>query len=68
MAAGHRRGRRAASLLDQIDDAIASIGNDEMPAMARAARVTYLPPREPNIRITITGATYAKTDSYAKTR
>jgi hypothetical protein len=46
-----------ASLLHQVDDATgAMLDSDELPVLARAARVTYLPAREPNVRATISSA------------
>jgi len=50
-----------AALLDRVDDAIAaSLASDELAAMAGASHVTYLPPREPNIRPTINAAELRK--------
>jgi hypothetical protein len=37
-------------LMDQVDQAIGDmLEGDELPALARTAGVTYLPPRPPNV-------------------
>jgi hypothetical protein len=42
-------------LIEQADRAIADmLGNNELPALARTAGVTYLPPRQPNISPDVT--------------
>lgn len=47
--------------MDQVDDAIAvPLGSDELAAIAQATHVTYLPPREPNVRGAITAAELRK--------
>ncbi len=44
-------------LMAEVDAAIDDmLAKDELPALARAAGLTYLPPREPNIAATITRA------------
>jgi hypothetical protein len=42
-------------LMKQIDRAITDmLENNELPALARAAGVTYLPPRQPNVSCDVT--------------
>jgi hypothetical protein len=42
-------------LMKQIDRAIADmLENNEFPALARAADMTYLPPRQPNVSRDVT--------------